>query len=61
MKKIALHVFFIALALATLSLYTYIGYRLGKSAGQHEGWRIAIENHDFPTGTQIDNMAEVCR
>lgn len=60
MKKIAAHTGIFLLFLATLTLYTYLGYRFGLSAGENAGWREAIETHEFPTGSQIENMAEAC-
>lgn len=60
MKKIAAHTGIFILIVASLTLYSYLGYKLGHSAGQDAGWREAIETHEFPTGSQIQNLAEVC-
>lgn len=60
-KKIVWHVAIIALFLAILSAYTYIGYRIGVQAGKNDGWREAHEDMNLPSYNEIQHLAEVCK
>jgi len=47
--------------LIIVTIYSVLAYEAGKRSGIDTGWRLATQNHDFPTTTQIANMAEVCK
>jgi len=51
----------VALAVFALTFYTYLGYRLGHSAGKNAGWHEALVSQDLPSRSEIMNMAAACR